>query len=248
MDKICRICNEYKDILEFYKRGDKYRSECKICLSKRKKENYSVNKNDINFINKCRESAHRYKSSNKDIVNKKRRDKYKVNKEQELIKSKEYYKNNKDKKMSRRRQYRIENKDILNSKQREYIKLNPLYKLKCNLRTLIGNSIRNMGYSKKSKTEDILGCSFIEFKYHIESLFIDGMSFDNRNCWHIDHIVPLSFAINEFEILMLNHYKNLRPIWVVDNLSKSDEITIKNETYYKIVESRNKNKLVDEKV
>ena len=38
------------------------------------------------------------------------------------------------------------------------------------------------------------------------------MTWDNRNLWHIDHIIPLDFAENEEEMLMLNHYSNLQPL------------------------------------
>jgi hypothetical protein len=69
----------------------------------------------------------------------------------------------------------------------------------------------------------ILGCTIQEFKLHIESQFKDGMSWDNRGEWHIDHIMPLSMAKTEDELVRLNHYKNLRPLWAHENLSKSDK-------------------------
>jgi hypothetical protein len=30
--------------------------------------------------------------------------------------------------------------------------------------------------------------------------------------WDIDHIIPLSSAINETDIIKLNHYSNLQPL------------------------------------
>ncbi|HMZ47140.1 MAG TPA: hypothetical protein PLU36_10075 [Chitinophagaceae bacterium] len=30
--------------------------------------------------------------------------------------------------------------------------------------------------------------------------------------WDIDHIIPLSSAVNETDIIKLNHYTNLRPL------------------------------------
>jgi hypothetical protein len=67
-------------------------------------------------------------------------------------------------------------------------------------------------------------CSFEEFFIHIESQFIDGMSWENRSLWHIDHIIPLATAKTEEEILRLNHYTNLRPLWALDNLKKGSKI------------------------
>jgi 5-methylcytosine-specific restriction endonuclease McrA len=86
------------------------------------------------------------------------------------------------------------------------------------------NSIRlyleRNGFIKKSKTEIILGCSFDEFKYHLESKFETWMNWSNHgkfngeynHGWDIDHIVPLSSTINIDEVLKLNHYTNLQPL------------------------------------
>lgn len=57
---------------------------------------------------------------------------------------------------------------------------------------------------------------------HLESLFKDGMSWDNYGEWHIDHIKPISAFIKEGN---LNHNEvnaldNLQPLWAKDNLSK----------------------------
>lgn len=64
------------------------------------------------------------------------------------------------------------------------------------------------------------------------------MNWENRNEWHVDHIVPLDFGINEKEILKLNHYKNLRPLWEKDNLEKSSLIIEKTDIYYEIIKER----------
>jgi hypothetical protein len=102
--------------------------------------------------------------------------------------------------------------------------LDPMFKLRSNVGTLIANSLSNHGYIKTSTTADILGCSIAEFKIYLESQFVQGMSWANRSEWHIDHIVPQAFARTEQELLLLNHYTNLRPIWKLDNLSKGAAI------------------------
>lgn len=98
--------------------------------------------------------------------------------------------------------------------------IDPLYRLKVSLRSSICIFLKNKGYKKKSKTTDILGCSFEEFKLHIENQFKDWMNWDNRALyngtlnygWDIDHIEPLSTAINEADIIRLCHYTNLQPL------------------------------------
>jgi hypothetical protein len=81
-----------------------------------------------------------------------------------------------------------------------------------------------MGYTKRSKTNDILGIDFDGFKKHIESKFAEGMNWENRELWHIDHIIPISSAKTEEEVFKLNHYTNLQPLWAEDNYKKSDKL------------------------
>ena len=141
-----------------------------------------------------------------------------------------------------RKLYKKKNKDILREKDKIYHKnrltIDTFYKAKILARSIVRKALRKRGYSKNSKTEEILGCSFIEFKSHIEFLFLDGMNWENRNKWHIDHIIPLDFAINESEILRLNHYSNLRPLWEIDNLNKSNDIIVKTDLYFEILNER----------
>jgi hypothetical protein len=117
-----------------------------------------------------------------------------------------------------------------------------LFKLRSNIGTSIANALAAQGYKKTTRTAAILGCSFQQFKQYLESQFLPGMSWINRNLWHIDHhIVPVSFANNEQELLMLNHYTNLRPLWIELNLSKGGAITstVQQHPLYKtIMENR----------
>jgi hypothetical protein len=96
----------------------------------------------------------------------------------------------------------------------------PMFAMVCRLRVRIGSAIRKQGYSKISKTSKILGCDWNCFMFHLESKFLDGMNWDNRHLWHVDHIIPLASANSEEEIIKLNHYTNLQPLWAVDNLRK----------------------------
>lgn len=98
------------------------------------------------------------------------------------------------------------------------------FKFKHQIISLIGFSIRRKGYTKKSRTHEILGCSYEDFKIHIERQFTKGMTWDNRDKWHIDHIIPMATAKTEEDVIRLNHYTNLRPLWAEENLSKSDKI------------------------
>lgn len=92
----------------------------------------------------------------------------------------------------------------------------------------IGNLIRNTllgnGYQKTTKTFLILGAEYDVVKRHLEQKFEKGMTWDNHGDWHIDHIIPMSSAINEQEIFKLNHYTNLQPLWAKENLQKGSKL------------------------
>jgi hypothetical protein len=91
-------------------------------------------------------------------------------------------------------------------------------------RRLILSSIKRRGYSKNSRTHQILGCSFEDFKLHIEKQFTKNMNWENRGQWHFDHIYPVSLAKDEEELIKLNHYTNFQPLWAIDNLKKGNKI------------------------
>lgn len=100
-----------------------------------------------------------------------------------------------------------------------------VYKFKSNVRQLVYSSFKRGSnqFSKKAKTETILGCTIEEFRNYIESKFTEGMTLDNYGKWHLDHIKPLALAKNEEEIVILNHYTNFQPLWAADNIAKGSK-------------------------
>jgi len=139
--------------------------------------------------------------------------------------------------------YNITNKEKLKERRKKvdrkeyhklYIqnrrKIDPLYRLSKNIRSLIKGSFKKTGYKNNSKTATILGCSFAEFKTYMESKFESWMLFENQGVytgnynetWQIDHIIPLSSVNTEEELIRLNHYTNLQPLCSRKNLEKSN--------------------------
>lgn len=107
----------------------------------------------------------------------------------------------------------------------------PLFRLRSNIGTAIANALSAIKHKKSNSTEEIIGCSFAQLKEHLESQFLPGMNWSNRELWHIDHIVPQSLATTEQQVIMLNHYTNLRPLWIIDNLHKAAAITEEVKTH-----------------
>lgn len=107
---------------------------------------------------------------------------------------------------------------------RERRQSDPLFAFKIKTRNLIRKAFDRNGFTKRSKSNDILGCSWPELVTHIERQFKEGMTWQNRGEWHIDHIIPLATATCEDDIIRLNHFTNLRPLWAEENLRKSDKL------------------------
>ena len=98
---------------------------------------------------------------------------------------------------------------------------------------MIGFYLKSKGYLKKSKTHEILGCSFVDFKVYIESQFEPWMNWGNygvykgnyNETWQLDHIIPISSAKNEDDIIRLNHYDNFRPLCSkINQYDKGDKL------------------------
>ena len=59
---------------------------------------------------------------------------------------------------------------------------------------------------------------------YIESKFDNNMNWLNHGSyWHIDHIIPLSWAKNVEEVIKLNHYTNMQPLEASLNLKKNNK-------------------------
>lgn len=105
-------------------------------------------------------------------------------------------------------------------------KKDPIYKLKCTIRSSISNSFKrnNKNFKKRLKCEEILGCSLSFFVEYILSQCPKGITINDfhKFGYHLDHIIPVSSATNEEEILKLNHFSNFQPLFWKDNLEKSN--------------------------
>lgn len=129
-------------------------------------------------------------------------------------------KNNRDKiKASYKR-----NRDSILNNIKKRRKSDVVYAVKALIRSRMSHSTRRKKLRAPSISESMLGCSWEFFVSWVESQFTAGMSWDKRDAWHLDHIIPLNLATTVEEIVTLNHYSNLRPLWSTDNLSKGRKI------------------------
>ena len=97
------------------------------------------------------------------------------------------------------------------------------------LRSAVSNAFKRIGQNKPTNTLKLLGCTWEEAKAHMESLFLEGMTWENHGKgdgkWQIDHIRPVaSFSgASEEELKQMNHISNLQPLWAIDNIKKGDK-------------------------
>lgn len=108
---------------------------------------------------------------------------------------------------------------------RKRLRENPIQLMHERLSRLINHSLKNIGKTKNNKTFEMLGYSDLELKNHIEKQFVSKMNWENRNKWQIDHIIPISTAKNEKDVIALNQLSNLRPLWTKENNLKKAKIT-----------------------
>ena len=87
-------------------------------------------------------------------------------------------------------------------------------------RTILTNTLKRFNKKKEDKTINLLGYSALDLKKHIESLFLEGMSWENYGEWHIDHIKMVSTFDKETPMNIVNSLENLRPLWAEDNCSR----------------------------
>ena len=237
--KTCRKCKIEKDFTEFTKdkqNKDGLKYTCKSCskeyrennkelIKEHSKEYYKSNKERIKEYYKnnkelIKERGKEYYKSNKELIKAIQNEYYKNNKELIKEQKKQYYKNNKE----RIKQYRENNKERSKEYRRERRKTDPLFKMSSNLRSRTFQAFKNKGYSKNTKTQEMLGVDWEVCKAHIERQFTKGMKWSNQGEWHIDHIIPLASAKTEEGLKKLCHYSNLQPLWADDNLIKSDKL------------------------
>lgn len=98
--------------------------------------------------------------------------------------------------------------------------------MSCNLRGLLNKSITKQGFSKDTKTANLLGCDFETIQNHLILSAINnyGFLYSPFVKYEIDHIIPCSSATSEEELIKLQHYTNLQYLTEEDNINKSNKM------------------------
>lgn len=253
--KKCSSCSQEKEITEFYrntKTKDGLRSNCKECCGKTTK-NYKL-KNKENYIkiaknyyeqnkDKIKNRSNLYYIKNKDnpeYIEKRRqnlRRYYRLNPEKVAEQLKKLgtmkYKPNAENRKNYLKKYRELNREKLNAHYRKKRMENAHYHLRKTISQAIREKLKIRILKKNGKTsfDGILSYSAEDLKVHLESLFAEGMTWENYGAgegkWHIDHKTPDSWftysSVDDDGFKKSWALENLQPMWGTDNIKKGNK-------------------------
>jgi hypothetical protein len=194
MKKVCNICHIEKDLVEFNKcknNNDGVLNYCKICNNEKRRKRTAKNKDSLNAWKR------NYLKNNPE------------QREKHLKRLKIYNEKN----IKKHRQNAI----LLEKKR---LKTDKVFLIRKNIKQSIKHAFRKKDVKCKEKMQSILGCTYKEFKQYLESKFEAWMNWENYGKfngelnygWDIDHIIPVSSAKTEEEIVRLNHFTNFQPL------------------------------------
>jgi hypothetical protein len=191
-NKICTKCSVEKPIDEFYMRSGKPISNCKACIKLKMKERYDEDPT------RDREYSKKYRELN-------------PSKGAEYMR--EYRKNQTEKYKETKSKWYAKNPDYEKERSKRRRKESPHTFA---WRDVLKDSLKRLGKKKEGHTIDLLGYSALELKEYIESLFVEGMTWDNHGEWHIDHIIPVTTFSPETPCSVVNALSNLQPLWATN--------------------------------
>jgi len=202
--KVCSKCSVDKPLLKYNvcsRVKDGRKAECRECQRLGTKEYKFKNKEKIKEYNS------KWNSENKSYYQEYRK----------IWEVKNY-----DKVLEKRKRFKEKNPSYINNYNKQRKKEDILFRLISDMR----NSVNRYLKYRSKKTFEIVGCTPEFLKEHLEKQFVDGMTWENRGEWHIDHKIPLSSAKTEEELYKLCHYTNLQPLWAEENLKKGNKIIV----------------------
>lgn len=132
---------------------------------------------------------------------------------------------------ARKQNWKEGNREKVAEAQKRYINKRPENKLHSRMGSAIREQLKGL---KNDSWINYVDYSVEDLKNHLESLFKEGMSWDNYGIpesgyfdgWHIDHIKPKSwFNFNSPEDESFKKcwsLENLQPLWAEENLRKNN--------------------------
>lgn len=221
--RACRICNDSKELSDqyFYKRGNGFRWECKVCALQNRKDHYPEIKEERSAY------IRQYYEENKDAILEQNASYIIENQEQRTTYLHKYYQDNKAEILSKNHaRHKIRRAE------------DPVYRLRKDISTRIYHELNKIGASKEG--ESILKYfpyTIQELKEHLEKQFESWMTWNNQGkydpklwddnnqatwTWQLDHIIPQSkllySSMEDENFTKCWALENLRPLSAKQNI------------------------------
>jgi len=221
-EKTCASCHKIKASDRFFRKAtskDGLNGYCKKCTKMRNNKSYQKHKDKRKIKDK------EYQKLNKEKISIAHKNYYKMHKRKIKNYKRLWQQKNHKRIFEKAKIYRTEHKMVRNSndKNRKLTDIN--YRIVCNLRTRLSNSMKHL--KKSNHTMKLVGCPITELKQYLELQFLQNMAWHNygrgNDRWSIDHIRPCSsfnLSVPEQQKICF-HYSNLRPLWNIDNFKKN---------------------------
>lgn len=176
---------------------------------------------------KKQERAREWQIENKERLREYNRLFYLRNQEKAKERTRLWRKNHYDWAVNSVRSYKKRNRSVVTAAELARRRRDPLYRIRCQLRSRLWGALKSQGLRKSKKTMERIGCDLPFLRCWLELDFRDGMTWENYGkVWHIDHILPCaSFDLSDPEQQKeCFNYKNLQALPAKENLSKSASI------------------------
>ena len=257
-DSKCKIC-----VLKYQKQ---YAKQNKERCSEYRRQYYQDKKEQIKKQHKQYRETHKeekavcdklYREQNLESLKTKQKEYQLKHKDRIAQNSKKYRKDNKEKIFKGKQRYREQNREKILKHKCEYTHKryhnDPVFKLRLNLSWSVRHAFKQCETPKGNRsTFDMLG-------YTPEDLHNHLIAYSSQLCQrckdeiitlansHIDHIIPISWARNEEEIIQLNQLSNLRLICKECNNDKHDHLDFDSATLPEFADFYINRKIVEDK-
>lgn len=146
------------------------------------------------------------------------------NREKYLAQQREYARGRTQEMGENRRKWRNENREKFREGQKTYRSEQRSKSLRFSeeekWRKVFSSFLKRKSDKMMPNRKYKFGCSPSEFRAHLQSQFLEEMSWENHgSVWEVDHIKPVrSFDVSIYdEALICFHFSNTRPLWCDEN-------------------------------
>lgn len=112
----------------------------------------------------------------------------------------------------------------------------PQFNMRMRLSSRLTELLKKASTTKNMTTRELTGCTSQELCSHLEAQFHDGMTWENRKFWDVDHWIPCAnFDLTDpEEQKKCFNFMNLQPMWRPDNNEKRNSVSLEDLTLFAV--------------